>query len=345
MLSETQSMREKEGKSAMRRNRKDNTKKERIIMIASSVFVLTALTMTGVYLQSEERKSQDDGYTIDFSALENSADDKAKEIAQNKEENGGAPTGGNILGEAVGQISGTEDDLDYLPMEAGSGLVEIPGVTDGKDQDDSRTEESETPTPQETEDRAESEETAGPAEEITEPSVQDVQNEPESLPESQPEADGTAVEEATPAVEQETLHFSESGGLLRPLQGELQVLIPFSMAESVYYETLRHYKRSDAMVIAAPQGAPVAACAEGKVTDIFQDAERGLTVTMDLGDGYQLTYGQLRDVNVAVGSHVNAGDIFAAVEKTTKYYVKEGDNLYLQLTADGEAMDPMSLFQ
>lgn len=337
MLSETQSMREKEGKSAMRRNRKDNTKKERIIMIASSVFVLTALTMTGVYLQSEERKSQDDGYTIDFSALENSADDKTKEIAENKEGNGGAPIRDNILEDAADQISGMEDDLDYLPMEAGSGLVEIPGVTDGKDQDDSRTEESETP-PQETEDRTESEETAGPAEEITEPSVQD---EPESLP----EADGAAVEESTPAAEQETLHFSESGGLLRPLQGELQVLIPFSMAESVYFETLRHYKRSDAMVIAAPQGAPVVACAEGKVTDIFQDAERGLAVTMDLGDGYQLTYGQLRDVNVAVGSHVNAGDIFAAVEKTTKYYVKEGDNLYLQLTADGEAMDPMSLFQ
>ena len=345
MLSETQSMREKEGKSAMRRNRKDNTKKERIIMIASSVFVLTALTMTGVYLQSEDRKSQDDGYTIDFSALENSVDDKAKEIAENKEGNGGSPIGGNILGEAADQISGTEDDLDYLPMEAGSGLVEIPGVTDGKDQDDSRTEKSETPAPQETEDRTESEETAGPVEEVPEPSVQDVQNEPESLPESLPEADGAAVEESTPAVEQETLHFSESGGLLRPLQGELQVLIPFSMAESVYYETLRHYKRSDAMVIAAPQGAPVAACAEGKVTDISQDAERGLVVTMDLGDGYQLTYGQLRDVNVAVGSHVNAGDIFAAVEKTTKYYVKEGDNLYLRLTADGEAMDPMSLFQ
>ncbi len=341
MLSETQSMREKEGKSAMRRNRKDNTKKERIIMIASSVFVLTALTMTGVYLQSEERKSQDDGYTIDFSALENSADDKTKEIAENKEGNGGAPIRDNILEDAADQISGMEDDLDYLPMEAGSGLVEIPGVTDGKDQDDSRTEESETP-PQETEDRTESEETAGSAEEITEPSVQ---NEPESLPESLPEADGAAVEESTPAAEQETLHFSESGGLLRPLQGELQVLIPFSMAESVYFETLRHYKRSDAMVIAAPQGAPVAACAEGKVTDISQDAERGLAVTMDLGDGYQLTYGQLRDVNVAVGSHVNAGDIFAAVEKTTKYYVKEGDNLYLQLTADGEAMDPMSLFQ
>ena len=50
----------------MKKNRKDNAKRERIIMIASSAFVLTALTMTGIYMQSGEEKSQDDGYTLDF---------------------------------------------------------------------------------------------------------------------------------------------------------------------------------------------------------------------------------------------------------------------------------------
>ena len=105
----------------MRRNnnRKNNAKRERIIMFASSAFVLAALTMTGIYMKSRNVESQDDGYTIDFTALEDSTDDKYEEIAQNTEVNQeNAP-------------DGLEDDLDYTPMEVGSGLIEIPGLTDG----------------------------------------------------------------------------------------------------------------------------------------------------------------------------------------------------------------------
>ena len=73
----------------MRRNnnRKNNAKRERIIMFASSAFVLAALTMTGIYMKSRNVESQDDGYTIDFTALEDSTDDKYEEIAQNTEVN------------------------------------------------------------------------------------------------------------------------------------------------------------------------------------------------------------------------------------------------------------------
>ena len=58
--------------------------KERTIMIASSVFVLAALTMTGIYMKSNNTQEQDDGYTIDFTALENNAEDKYEEIARNE---------------------------------------------------------------------------------------------------------------------------------------------------------------------------------------------------------------------------------------------------------------------
>ena len=74
----------KEGKAAMRKNRRNNAKKERTIMIASSVFVLAALTMTGIYMKSNNTEEQGDGYTIDFTALEDNVEDKHEEIAQNK---------------------------------------------------------------------------------------------------------------------------------------------------------------------------------------------------------------------------------------------------------------------
>ena len=51
-------------------------------MLASSAFVLAALTMTGVYMKGQNVESKDDGYTLDFTALENNADDKMQEISE-----------------------------------------------------------------------------------------------------------------------------------------------------------------------------------------------------------------------------------------------------------------------
>lgn len=53
----------------MKRRRK-NQKREKMIMLCSSLFVLTALTMTGVYVK-ERKQVEDDGYVVDLSQLEN----------------------------------------------------------------------------------------------------------------------------------------------------------------------------------------------------------------------------------------------------------------------------------
>ena len=55
-------------------------------MLASSAFVLAALTMTGVYMKGQNVESRDDGYTLDFTALPNNADDKLQEITENNDE-------------------------------------------------------------------------------------------------------------------------------------------------------------------------------------------------------------------------------------------------------------------
>ncbi len=316
----------------MRRNRKDNTKKERIIMIASSAFVLAALTMTGVYMQSNEQKAQDDGYTIDFTALENNVEEKGQEISDNSQ----GPNDQNSNDTSIMDNPGTEnmadnldDDLDYLPMEAGSNLVELPGLTEG-DEGEEKEQDADVPAPQ--------------AETII-PELEDIPEEPqqpdaapaEAAEEQQQEALGDEV------VVNRELRFSESDGLLRPLAGE--TLIPFSTDKSVYFSTLDQYKRSTAMVIAAAEGTAVAACAEGRVVDIFSNEEIGHAVTVELGDGYRITYGQLRDIQVSMDSYVNAGDTIAAVAAPTKYYSLEGSNLYLQLTANGTPVDPEPLLR
>lgn len=308
-------------------------------MIASSAFVLTALTMTGVYMQSRDKESENDGYTIDFSVLENNVENKGQEIADNHLPDSILDgLADNLTDNLADNLLNLEDDLDYDSMEAGSNLVEIPGLTDGRSGTDNENENTETEEPSEASEEQ-------PVARVDDPSTSPAGSAEPSGPSSKEQPTGNGQDAMGENVVIRELHFSESDGLLKPLAGELNVLIPFSMDSDVYFQTLDCYKRSDAMVISAPEGTAVTACAEGKVIKIFQDAEFGHAVTMELGDGYQITYGQLSNIQVAVGSYVNAGDTFASVAKTAKYYYLEGSNLYLKLTVNDKAMDPSLLFQ
>lgn len=302
----------------MRRNQRNrnNGKKERIVMLASSAFVLAALTMTGVYMQAQNTGEEDDGYTIDFTALEDHAADKNQEIARNRTDSGNA-----VL----------EDDLDYMPMEAGSGLIQIPGLTDK--------EETQIP---EGEDLLKEKE-----EEKKKDTEKDGEKNQEAEKEGSKEAPGgDAPREAPKQAESQAvkeLQFSEAEGLLRPLEGE--VLLPFSMDSSIYFSTLDQYKYNPALMLQAEEGTQIVACADGKVEHLFEDAEIGLGFTVELGNGYELTYGQLKELTVEQGSYIQEGDVIGVVGAPTKYFSVEGANLYLKLTADGIPVNPESLFR
>ncbi len=283
----------------MRRNRKSSIKKERIVMIASSAFVLAALTMTGVYMKEKNVESKDDGYTVDFAALEKDVEEKYQEIAQND-----TPVQENTVTEQTNM----ENDLDYMPLEVDSGLVEIEGLTEG----------------------------LYSLEEIAE----DVNSQVSDLAEG---LTGEIAEEITEEVnEAPELSFSEEDALIRPTAGE--VLLPYSMDGSIYFKTLDQYKYNPAMIFAAEEGTVIAASAEGKVVNIFDDPQIGKAVTVDLGDGYQITYGQLKDIEVGVDSYVSVGDVLGKVAAPTKYYSLEGSNLYFEMTKDGEPVNPETFF-
>lgn len=281
----------------MSRNRKSNIHKERIIMLASSAFVLAALTMTGVYMKGQNVESEDDGYTLDFTALENNADDKLQEITENndehllkEDENIPGLTANNTAGKEIAGAPVTEDDLDYMPQEVGSGHVEIPGLTD----QETLLEEAEAATPL---------------------------------------SEGTV---------EKTLHFAESDGLQQPVQSD--ILMHYSMDQSTYFATLDQYKYNPATIFSAEEGEAVTVCAQGKVTSIFENEEIGKAVTLDLGDGYEATYGQLAEIAVQEDSYVNPGETIGKVATPTKYYSAEGSNVYFALTHNGEPVNGETLF-
>lgn len=293
--------------SRYNKNHKSSAKKERIIMIASSVFVLAALTMTGVYVKSNTEKNQNDGYHIDFSALEEEPEKlEVPQITKMQPE------------EVTPQVA--DDDLDYMPLEqVGSGIVEIPGLTDRESlQDEVMPDDVEGGLTESVDGQAD----------VAEADVAEADT---------VEADVT--ETTTTQVTQKAAEFSAGERLVWPVTGN--VLIPYSMDKTVFFATLQQYKYNPALVVSAAEGDDISAVMSGTVTEVFYDEEIGNAVTIDIGKGYEVTYGQLENISVGEGDYVKKGEVIGSIAAPTKYYSVEGTNAYFALTLDGVAVDPM----
>ena len=141
----------------------------------------------------------------------------------------------------------------------------------------------------------------------------------------------------------ETLHYDPVDSISWPLTGN--VIIPYSMDTTVYFETLKEYKCSPAMVIEAQKGDEVKAVYESKVAEVSSNSELGNYVKLELGDGYTVTLGQLQDVKVALGEHLEAGQVVGTIGEPSRFYSEEGSNLYFAVDKDGDSVDPMLLIQ
>lgn len=313
----------------MKRNsRRKGLGRERFLMVASAVLVLGSLTATGLWL-GRDTAGKDDGYVVDLSAIEN-----------------------NTAAGAVGEQGGTlaenlaqnvpSDDLDYDPyfQETNSQKVENPDQSESK----SMSEDADQQNP----DR----ESGGSQSSSQETKESAKMGEKESSGQSAGEEGKEQKEQETAEVEEEegtqalstamqpALTFSDSDMLLWPVVGN--ILVNYSMDKTVYFPTLQQYKYNPAVIIQANEGDLITAASAGKVISVFTDPQIGNGITMELGGGYEATYGQLSNILVSEGSYVSAGDVIAEVSAPTKYFSVEGTNVYFKLTKDGEPVNPLS---
>ena len=331
----------------VRRNR-NSIRKERIIMLASSVLVLTALTVTGVFVKRNNNAEKED-YVVDFEAIEKSENMTAENMMTGEE-----------LDTLFAEV-GTDDlDCDASFQEANSQNVEN---TEGKlsaakkenqkEQDDKgKTAEKADSENEVADDKLKQEEgtsqstgkKADKNEADKEKSKKKEENESEEgmFDETVDTAQSNEAPETAEAISttvQPTLDFKEEDGLTWPIVGD--VLINYSMDKTIYFPTLQQYKYNPAIVIAANKGESITAAADGRVTSVGYDPTIGNMIVMDLGNGYELTYGQLENITVSEGSYVSVGDGIGTVAAPTKYYSVEGTNVYFKLTKDGEPVNPM----
>ena len=177
--------------------------------------------------------------------------------------------------------------------------------------------------------KAEEEETAEVSG-IIEPQDDNFMDEPEVV-----------AETSAPVVPE--IHFNAETDLSWPLQGN--VIMHYSTEHTIFSETLQQYQSNPAIVIKADVNTPVTAVASGTVTSIETDPVTGITMTVDMGDGYTAYYGQLKEIPKNQGEYVESGEVIGYVSEPSKYYSVEGSNLYFQLRKDGATVDPMQYLE
>ena len=331
-------------------------------MTASSILVLTAMTVTGVYIYNSNQGGEPENNVVDFSALEEEttegeqvaqAENSSAQNLTSGQENTGELDYDPYYAEAdrklneAGAASEQEEAAQQAQAGAEAGALPDAGTAqqeemsvgyaeiDRSPQDDAAEEapEGESGEGGESagESGAESADGGAGTEDGRTASIQEA---------SAQEADGQALEAvADVAAEESNLHFSEDSVLEWPLAGN--VLLNYSMDKTIYFPTLQQYKYNPSIVIAATQGTNVACAADGVVKSIYENPQTGTTLVMNLGNGYELTYGQLEDILVEEGDLVEAGVFLGTVAAPTKYYTAEGTNVYFKMTKDGEPVNPL----
>jgi septal ring factor EnvC (AmiA/AmiB activator) len=158
----------------------------------------------------------------------------------------------------------------------------------------------------------------------------------------------TALPSQAPTTEQvdtaqtagsSVLSYDGKRKLAWPVKGN--IILPFSMDTTVYFETLDQYKCNPGILIEAKEGQGVSALTKCQVREITKNDEIGKQVILDIGNEYTAIYGQLKEIKVKEGQVLKAGDTIGYVAKPTDYYTLEGSHLYLEMTHKEKPVNPV----
>jgi len=168
---------------------------------------------------------------------------------------------------------------------------------------------------------------------------------PEPPPEPEPTPEPTPEPEAytpPPPVTMQVATFTpfSDGDLMSwPLYGE--TVMPFSLTAAIYDPNLDQFRTNDNLRIAAVEGEPVRAGAYGKVIAIGRNVRQGNYVTVDHGNGWVATYGQLMsEILVSEGDVVSGGQILGGVGQPSIFGSAHGTHLHLRIERDNAPINP-----
>ncbi len=153
--------------------------------------------------------------------------------------------------------------------------------------------------------------------------------------------DGTVYKLWAAAIEwtdiSSMVEAAETDTLLWAVSEYYRLSSDFGAEYTVYGEA----KTNDGIDIPAPLGTPVYAAADGSVILPESDWSLGTVVTLDIGKGMTVQYGNLSARSVNEGQIVKRGETIGYVGSTGN---STGNHLHFSLTKDGTAVDPKPFF-
>ena len=127
-----------------------------------------------------------------------------------------------------------------------------------------------------------------------------------------------------------------SSGWIKPLKS-YTITSPFGMRIHPIHKVERFHEGVD---MAAPQGTPIYAAKEGKVTTTsYQAGGAGYYVSINHGDGFASIYMHMTNYIVKPGQHVSTGQVIGYVGSTGG---STGPHLHFGISYNGTYVNPMS---
>ncbi len=110
-----------------------------------------------------------------------------------------------------------------------------------------------------------------------------------------------------------------------------------TLIDPIYKMPVKH----EGLDFAIPEGTPIFATANGKVSFAGRKRAKGVMVEIDHMNGYETLYGHLSSVKVTKGMTVKRGDVIGLSGNTGKSFI---EHLHYEVHYKGEPVNPMNFF-
>ena len=130
----------------------------------------------------------------------------------------------------------------------------------------------------------------------------------------------------------------------KPVSGE--TVLDYAMDCLSYNPTTRDWRVHNGIDIAAEEGTPVCAAADGVVYTTYEDEGLGTTVVIRHDNGYVTMYSSLdSDVAVSAGDEVKLGQHIGYVGSSALLETAIGDHVHFCVTQNDSSVNPADFFE
>lgn len=186
---------------------------------------------------------------------------------------------------------------------------------------------------------------------IEEPMVENLAASTQAAPTSESSAPSVSVPTTVPAKIPETTQGATQNTTVSP--GALKTALPvpgdtigaYAMDCLSYNETTRDWRVHNGVDLAAEEGTPVGAAADGTVYTTYEDDTLGYTVVIRHEGGYITRYSSLQEeLCVSPGDEVTLGQTIGYASDSALVESVMGSHVHFSVSCQDQPMDPAEFF-